>query len=412
VHVERNIVPNMPETQPKTDPTGADKPPDHKPEDKPSVKKRRSRWRAFGIFLLVIIGTLIAVRLALPSVLRWYVNRTIDQNPLYDGKIGDVEVHLWRGAYSIREVRLVKTTGDVPVPFFASPRVDLAIQWDALLHGKVVGRVLMENPELNFVDSPDESKTQTGAGGPWLKILNDLFPFKINRAQITSGSIHFRTYQKEKPVDVYLSHLDSTIDNLTNIRDETAPLASTVTAQGMVMDQANFQFNMKLDPFSYHPTFHLALRLLSLDVTKLNDLTRTYGAFDFERGWFDLVVDLDSKHGQVEGYIKPLFRNLVVISLQDVKEDNALQLFWEALVGTVTGILKNQPRDQFGTLIPVRGNIEGGPKADLLSTVGNILRNAFIRAYLPRLQNRQDEVEGLQFLPPTIEDPVSLKDTP
>jgi hypothetical protein len=394
----------MPDQDPEKQPTGA--------TQGTPVKKKRSRWRALGIFLLLVIGVLIAARLALPSVLQWYVNRTIDQNPLYDGKIGDIDVHLWRGAYTIRDIRLVKTTGNVPVPFFASPRVDLAIQWDAILHGKLVGRILIDKPELNFVDAPDAAQAQTGEGGPWLQIIRDLFPFKINRANVIDGSIHFRTFHSEKPVDVYLSHLDSTIDNLTNIRDETSPLVSTITAQGMVMDQANFQFNMKLDPFSYHPTFHLALRILGLDVTKINELVRAYGAFDFERGWFDLVIDLDARHGQLEGYVKPLFRDLVVISLQDVKEDNALQLFWEALVGTVAGVLKNQPRDQFGTLIPIRGNIETGARTDILASVGNVLRNAFIRAYLPKLQNGRQDVDGLEFGPPSIEDPVSFQDQP
>ena len=37
---------------------------------------------------------------------------------------------------------------------------------------------------------------------------------------------------------------------------------------GMAMDQANFQAKIKLDPFSYLPTFQLALRLVGLDVTK------------------------------------------------------------------------------------------------------------------------------------------------
>ena len=37
----------------------------------------------------------------------------------YQGKVGEIDVHLWRGAYSIRDVRLVKMTGNVPVPFFS-----------------------------------------------------------------------------------------------------------------------------------------------------------------------------------------------------------------------------------------------------------------------------------------------------
>ena len=81
------------------------------------------------------------------------------------------------------------------------------------------------------------------------------------------------------------------------------------------------------------------LRLLGLDVTKLNDLALTYGKFNFKRGWFDLVLETDSKEGQMTGYVKPLFRNLRVFSLtQDIKEDSVLQFFWQALVGTATGV--------------------------------------------------------------------------
>jgi hypothetical protein len=98
-------------------------------------KKRRSRWRFVLPALGVLVVLLIAARVAAPSFVRWYVNRTIDQSPLYDGKIGDVNIHLWRGAYSIEDVRLNKVTGNVPVPLFAAKRIDLAIEWNALLHG-------------------------------------------------------------------------------------------------------------------------------------------------------------------------------------------------------------------------------------------------------------------------------------
>src|SRR5438105_10557717 len=113
---------------------------------------------------------------------------------------------------------------------------------------------------------------------------------------------------------------------------------------------------MTLDPFSYRPTFHMGLRLLGLDVTQINNLALAYGKFDFKRGWFDLVLETDCKEGQMTGYVKPLFRNLKVFSLtQDIKEDNPLIFFWQALVGTATTLLKNQSRDQFGTMIPVTG---------------------------------------------------------
>lgn len=344
----------------------------------------------------------------LPGFLRDYVNRTIDRSPLYSGEIGDVKIQLWRGAYSITDVRLNKTTGNIPVPLFSAKRVDFALQWDALFHRRLVGRVAMIRPELNFVDASSEAETQTGSGGAWLQIIRDLFPFKINRAVIHDGSIHFRAYQKETPVDIYLSQVEASIDNLGNIRDEKTPLSATVQATALAMGDAKFEFNMKLDPFSYRPTFNMTLRLLGLDLTKINDLATSYGKFDFERGWLDLVIETDSKEGQVSGYVKPLFRNPKIFSLtQDIKDENAIELFWQALVGAVTSGLKNRSRDQFGTLIPFSGDASAGTSTDIFATLGNVLRNAFVRAYLPRLENDPAQLEGLQFQAPEIFDPVS-----
>jgi hypothetical protein len=373
---------------------------------------RKGRWRIVALSLLVLIVLGGIGRAMLPSLVRDYVNRTLDRNPLYAGTVGEVQIHLWRGAYSILDVRISKTSGNVPVPFFAAQRVDFAVEWNALLHRKVVARVLMDHPEINFVVAPS-GETQTGAEGPWLQMIRELSPFKINSTLIKNGAIHFRAYTTEKPVDVYLSQVEGSIDNLGNIRDESTPLLSTVQARALVMDQAKVEYKMTLDPFSYHPTFHMATRLLGLDVTKINDFALAYGKFDFKRGWFDLVVETDAKEGQLTGYAKPLFRNLKVFSLtEDLKEDNVLQFFWQALVGAATSLFKNHSRDQFGTLIPFSGDLSGATSADILATVGNVLRNAFIRAYLPRLESGQESIDGLKFQPPEISDPISVTDSP
>lgn len=372
---------------------------------------RKHRWRAlaFGLFFLALalgIG-----RVFLPVIVRDYVNRTLDRNVLYEGRIGGVEIHLLRGAYSIRDIKISKRGGNVPVPFFSASNVDFSIQWKALLHRRVVAQVAMYAPQINFVDSPGGDESQTGSGGPWLEMIRDLSPFTVNSAVVQDGSVHFRTYQSKKPVDIYLSHVNASIDDLSNVRDETNPLITKVQASALAMGQARLDYKMTLDPFSYHPTFHLAVRLLGLDVTKLNDFALTYGKFDFKRGWFDLVVEADSKEGRLNGYVKPLFRNLKVFSLgQDIKEDSVLQFFWQALVGGTTTIFKNFSRDQFGTLIPFTGDASGTTTPDILATVGNVLRNAFVRAYLPRLEPGQSTEEELQFEAPSFAEALSTSD--
>ena len=88
-----------------------------------------------------------------------------------------------------------------------------------------------------------------------------------------------------------------------------------------------------------------------------------------------------------------------------------MQFFWQALVGGATGLLKNYSRDQFGTLIPFTGDMSGATTAEMLATIGNLLRNAFIRAYLPRLEGGQDANSPIQFEAPQFNETLSVEDS-
>lgn len=335
---------------------------------------------------------LVLVRALSPGLVRDYVHRALDQNLHYDGRLGDLELHLWRGGYSVGDVTIVKTDGAVPVPFFAAQRVDLSLEPRALLRGSLVGRIRLERPELNFVDAKSAADSQTGGGGPWLAMIRDLFPLRIDSVEIVDGKVAFRAFDTEPPVDVYLSRVRGTVEDLTNIQDDLTPLFARVSVQALAMDDAEVELAVALDPFSYRPTFKLALRMLGLDVERLNSLSRAYAGLDFERGWFDLVVELDVKEGSVDGYVKPLFRDVTVL---DVSEDVAdpLQATWEAIVQIAAQLLENPPRRQVGSLVPVSGRIDQ-PRPDLLAAIGNVLYNAFTRAYLPNLHGEDAPVEA------------------
>src|SRR5687768_17193010 len=87
--------------------------------DEVAPRRKRRGWRRIGFLMLVLALGAGVGRAMLPWAVRNYVNRTLDRNPLYAGTVGEVQLHLWRGAYSIQDVRVSKTTGNVPVPFFA-----------------------------------------------------------------------------------------------------------------------------------------------------------------------------------------------------------------------------------------------------------------------------------------------------
>jgi hypothetical protein len=64
-------------------------------------------------------------------------------------------------------------------------------------------------------------------------------------------------------------------------------------------------------------------------------------------------------------------------------------------------------------MIPFTGDASGKSSTDILATLGNLLRNAFVRAYLPRLEDKPATLEeGFKFEAPEITDPVSPGESP
>jgi hypothetical protein len=258
--------------------------------------------------------------------------------PTLRRKIGDIDVHLYRGAYSIEDIRLIKTTGNVPVPLFAAKRVDLSIEWGALLHGSIVGRIQLEAPELNFVDGgEDESEDQSGGGGsaPWLDVIQDLFPFKINSARVNNGSVHFQTFKGEKPVDVYISELQAELDNLTNIKNEVTPLITTAprpardgSSEVRVPDEAR-PVLVQADVHDGHAPHRVG-----------RDQAQRPEPRVWEPGlrarMVRLVVELDAREGQLEGYREAPFLVIISVNLEILAGREGVNPLaspiWEALV--------------------------------------------------------------------------------
>jgi hypothetical protein len=87
------------------------------------LKKRRN----LIIFLGSLLVLLIAIHIALPYKLLKLVNVELQNIPSYTGHVEDIDVALIRGAYKIKSIKLEKTGGKIPVPFFSAPLIDLSI---------------------------------------------------------------------------------------------------------------------------------------------------------------------------------------------------------------------------------------------------------------------------------------------
>jgi len=173
---------------------------------------------------------------------------------------------------------------------------------------------------------------------------------------------------------------------ITNKPKKNDPLPTDFKLTSTVFETGKLSLNGRAQIFSSPTDFEAKIRVEQVNLTKINDFTLHYAAFDFSKGDFSLYSEINAKNGQLDGYLKPLFKDVGIVDKRDF--GNPFEGFWETIVSTVWQIFTNQPKDQFATVIPISGSIKN-PDTALLTTLANVLKNAFIQAFRPGLETSE-----------------------
>ncbi|WP_428311731.1 DUF748 domain-containing protein [Hydrocarboniphaga sp.] len=350
------------------------------------------RMRLPLLVLAVVVALLVLLRMALPHWVTNYLNARLATMGSYHGQVAEVDLHLWRGAYTIHQLQVVKNTGKVPLPLLKAPRTELAIRWADLARGKVVATIEFYDTELNFVDGRGEADGQSGKGVDWRAQLEKLMPVQIDEIQFIDGTLVFRNFVSDPPVDLRATQVNGYVRNLTNVEDANGERVAVFDAHAQMLGDAPAEAHAEFDPFNESRDFSLRLRILDFDVVDANDFARAYAKLDFASGHGEFVTELDAKDGHLRGYAKPLFKDLKVFSWkQDVEQEkeNPLRLAWEATAGLFTQLFKNHREDQFATRIEISGDI-GATETHPVEAILSILKNAFIKAYKPNFEHLEE----------------------
>ncbi|HEY4282969.1 MAG TPA: DUF748 domain-containing protein [Chthoniobacterales bacterium] len=357
------------------------------------MKSLMKRWWFWLVVLIAI--AIVVVHLYLAIWVRDYVNRKLSEIPDYRAHVEAVTLHLWRGAYQIHNIKIEKTSGHVPVPFFSDPLVDLSVQWKALFEGSFVGEIDFHRPELNFVNGRTKAEQQAAVDEPWTQKIKQLFPLKFNRFAVHNGTVHYHDFSSDPKIDVVVDHIQMVVTNLTNSKKLSKTLIAEMQAEGRPLGEGRLRTQASLDPYAAKPTFALNLELAEVPLVKLNDLARAYGHFDFKSGTLRLATQLESKNGSFKGYVEPVFDNMNIGVAEG--EENPLSGLWASVVDGLTKIVRNQPKNRFGTKVPISGSFDQ-PQPAILTTIFNVFRNAFIKAF-------EGKLEGQNLNLPTQVDP-------
>jgi hypothetical protein len=262
-----------------------------------------------------------------------------------------------------------------------------------------IQKFLISNITLNGLDAdyihleaetaPTEKVTKE-AGKVARKTANEpTLEVKIDRLD-ADGRIGYVNKAAKPPYNVFLEGTKLDVENLSNhLKDGVARarLAGKFMGSGATKAQAAFR------PETKGPDFDLTLAIENTDMTKMNELLRAYGNFDVVEGQFSMFSEITVRQGKIEGYVKPLFSDLNVYDRRQDKEKSMFRKLYEGLVGGISGLLENRPREEVATQVPISGDVEA-PQTSTWETVIRLIQNAFFKAILPGFEKEVSESGG------------------
>lgn len=211
---------------------------------------------------------------------------------------------------------------------------------------------------------------------------------KARRISATGATVGFVNEEAAPRYRVFLANTDLTMENFSNHRTEgtaTARLSGRFMGSGATVASASFR------PEIDGPDFDLDVRIENTDLKAMNALLRAHAKFDVVSGVFSVFSELHVKTGRVEGYIKPLFRDLDVYDAAQDEDKSFGPKLKERAVDVIGKVLRNRPREEVATVTPIAGSLDN-PRAGTWESLVGLVRNAFFKAILPGFERERRSV--------------------
>jgi hypothetical protein len=358
----------------------------------------------------IIVVLLVGARLAMPHLVKDYVNDKLAALDSYSGRVGDIDIHLWRGAYSIVALEIVKKGADRPVPFFKASKIDFSVEWRSLFKGSIVSEATFLAPELNLVQAESKKDSQLGSEENWNRRLEELFPFRFNTIEVVDGTVRFLAPGISTKDAITARNVDGQVTNLTNVVATGKETFADFQITGSVLDGAPARVAGSVNAFAPTPTFDVNMEVKKVKLPQVNPWLREYIKADAEAGDFELYLELAAAEGKFKGYAKPILQN-VDLYRSGEPEENPLKRLWEGFLDFAANVLENPEADQVAARIPFTGTIQD-PETSVFATIASVLRNAFVSAFARSLEGSitlRDVKENLRGIDPAPRDDEGKK---
>jgi len=344
----------------------------------------QKHWFATALISFLTI-TAVLVHLYLHAFVIRYVNQKLNAMPDYRAHLEDIGIHLWRCAYSIEGLKVIKRRGSEEIPFFKAQTIDISMQWKELIHRRIVAKIILYEPQINFISSENKAIEQNSVDKRWQDQVKALIPFNLNYVKVRDGSIHWRDPESNPPMNIYIQDLMLDVYNITNSEKLSSNFETTLKGQATVMKKGQLFLNATANPYETLPTFKSKIVLEKLPLPELNTFFKKYAALEVKDGTFNFYSELAGSKGELNGYAKPIINDLDTVRLKP--EDKSMgDVVKGSFVEIVISLLTNRDKDRLGTRLEISGRYDQ-PGVSTWVAITTAFHNAFVQALPAKLDD-------------------------
>lgn len=272
-----------------------------------------------------------------------------------------------------------------------APKVTRLILERALVQG-----VALEYRHLPHTAEAEKARAEQTAQVAKRAANTSAAELRIDRLEVARSHFGFTNQAATPPYRLQLTDTTLTVEHLGNQRQAGPAIARL---RGQLMGRGDTNVTATLKRQAGGADMDVTAQIEDADLARLKDLVRAYGGFDIAAGEFSVYSELQMRSGTLAGYIKPMFRGVEVgADGEAAAEKGVRQRLYEGLVGLGAKVLKNRPRAEVATVVPISGRVDR-PQIGRWETVGRLLQNAFLRPIMPGYEPARGPIRGSPVLP-------------
>ncbi len=242
------------------------------------VGRHRRLWIFVGVPLAIILFIAYAVAFLIDEPLRRYteakMNRALKG---YTVRIKTLDFHPHGFSLDLKGLTVVQDAHPDP-PVANIPYLHASVNWKALLHGRVVGDMLIDRPTvyMNLVQLRKEIADPTPVKERgWQEALEAIYPLKVNEFRVHKADI---TYQDQGPFKpLRLRALDFVATNIRNVKSKDRVYPSEFQLKAAVFDSGHVGADGRADFLAEpNPTFIGKATLERIELDYFKPITNRY----------------------------------------------------------------------------------------------------------------------------------------